>query len=176
MESNENNWKAGEAVNFPWTDNTFKKQGSTSYKHYYNSRFVCIREAHDGQRGILLKVLGKLSARDILVVGGEAFCKDERDDSIKGKSYYGFRFPDSRELTEALAALREKPELMKALKESEMYLDPDSTFWVREPKCSLLRKKPQFYDPKTGTVRPATDDEPHCRLTLVFFHKGTLTF
>lgn len=105
MESNENNWKAGEAVNFPWTDNTFKKQGSTSYKHYYNSRFVCICEAHDGQRGILLKVLGKLSARDIMVVGGEAFCKDERDDSIKGKSYYGFRFPDSRELTEALARL-----------------------------------------------------------------------
>lgn len=175
MEQNENNWKAGEIVNFPWKENTFKKQGLVTYKHYYSSRFVCIRAAQDGQRGILLKVLGRLSARDITTVGGEPFCKDESDYSLTDKSYCSFRFPLLQDAKEALNVISENPSLMQALKEAEMHLDPKATFWVRETARSLFRRKLQFYDPKSGTVSPATDEEPHGRLSLLFFQDGNIT-
>ena len=175
MEQVENKWKKGELVNFPWESTTFKKSGSTIYKHFYSSRFICIREEDEGHRGILLKVLGRTSPRDVLMVGGEPFCKDERDDRIGGKTYSSFRFPTTDEVTEALGILRENPDLMPIFEKEGMHLNLNATFWVREPARSLLIvKKPQFYDTGTNTIATASDGTSHYRLTMVYFYKGQI--
>ena len=177
MASNENNWKVGDFEGFPWTSTVIKKSGSTVYKHFYTSRFVCIREAEGGQRGILLKVLGKASPHEIMMVGGEPFCKDERDDLLKGRVYSSYRFPTLQELTEALAIVRENPKLKSVLDELSMHFDPDSTFWVRElARHHLFQKVPQFYNASTGVLSASSDNAPHYRLTLLYFQNGKLTF
>lgn len=80
MKPNENSWKVGEKTSFPWKSTVFKKNGTTIYKHFYSSSFICIREEDEGHRGILLKVIGRTSPKDIIMVGGEPFCKDEKDE------------------------------------------------------------------------------------------------
>ncbi|MCR5849599.1 MAG: hypothetical protein K6G92_02670 [Bacteroidaceae bacterium] len=175
MNSDENDWKVGDIDGFPWTSTIIKKSGSTTYKHYYNSRFICIREAGDGQSGILVKVLGKTSPHDIMLVGGEPFCKDERDDLLTNKVYSSFRFPTLQQLTEALAVIRENPSLMSVFDETSMHFDTESSFWVRETSRKLLiRKKPQFYDASTGTLCVSQDDTPHYRLSMLYFQNGRL--
>ena len=49
MESTENNWTLGENVNLPRQEKGLKS-GSTSYVHYIASRYICIREATEGDR------------------------------------------------------------------------------------------------------------------------------
>ena len=61
-----------------------------------------MREATDGQCGILLKVLGKISKKYIMFVNGKPFCKDEREDLFKGKCYYSYPFPTVDALKEVL--------------------------------------------------------------------------
>ena len=175
MNPERNNWKVGDIEGFPWTSTIIKKRGSTTYKHYYNSRFVCIREADAEHRGILVKVLGKTSPRDIMMVGGEPFCKDERDDLFDGKVYSSFRFPTLQDLTEVLAIIRENPSLMSVFEEASMQFNTESTFWVREPAHKLLcRKKPQFYDASTDNLSVSSDDTAHYRLTMLYFQNGKL--
>lgn len=177
MEQAENSWKKGELVNFPWESNIFKKSGSTIYKHFYSSRFICIREEDEGHRGILLKVLGRTSPRDILMVGGEPFCKDERDDRLNGKTYSSFRFPTSEEVIEALGILRNDPELLQTFEKESMHLNINATYWVREATRSLLLvKKPQFYDASTNIITNVTDGTSHYRLTMLYFYKGEIIF
>ena len=176
MESNENNWKVGEIVSFPWTSTTIKTRGKTFYKHFYGSRFICIQEAKEEHRGILVKVLGKTSPQDIIMVGGEPFCKDERDELITGKSYFSFRFPTFNDLTEVLAIIRENPKLMSVFDKAAMHFNPDSTFWVRESTRKLLLKKPQIYDSHNGSLCIASDNTSHYRLTLLYFYKEKLIY
>ena len=145
MKSDNNNWKVGDIDSLPWNSILIKKKGSNVYKHFYSSRYICIREENGPQPGILLKVLGKASLREITMVGDEPFCKDERDDLLKGKVYSSYRFPTLEELTEVLAIVRENPKLMTLFEEASMHFNPNSTFWVREPASRLLfHKKPQF--------------------------------
>ena len=57
------------------------KNGSrTGYKRLIASRYICIREESEGKPGILLKVLGKATKDDMLIVSGEPFCKDDADE------------------------------------------------------------------------------------------------
>ena len=46
------------------------------------SRYICIREATAGQRGILLKVLGKTTRENIIMRGGKPFCKDDKYEGL----------------------------------------------------------------------------------------------
>ena len=175
MELNENNWSLGEIANLPWTSTPFKKHGSTTYRHFYTSRFVCIREADEAHRGILLKVLGKVPSHKVMMIGGEPFCKDDGDEFGVGRSYSSFRFPSLDELVEALEILHEDKSLLQILEDASMHLDPDSTFWVRESSRSiLLRKKPNYYDARQKRLCPASTDAPHYRLTMVYFDQGKL--
>ena len=177
MESNNvSNWKVGEIHALPWTSTVIKKSGSTTYKHYYSSRFICIREENGEQPGILLKVLGKASASEIMMVSGEPFCKDDKDDLLKGKVYSSFRFPALEELAEVLGVFRENPKLTAMLDEAGMHLSPGSTFWVREAHKTLFQTKPQFYDAGAGTLSTSPDDASHYRLSILYFHKGKLTY
>ena len=177
MAKDEKRWKLGDLESFPWTSRIFKEKGSTSYKHFYSSRFICIREEDDEHSGILLKVLGRTSPHDIMIVGDEPFCKDKRDDLLKGKAYSSYRFPTVEQLTEALAIVRENPQLMSVFEESSMHFNPQSTFWVRETaRKHLFQKKPQFYDASTGNLCSSSDETLHYRLTILYFKNGNLTY
>ena len=176
MEENVNSWKMGEIASFPWTSSNLKKSGSTFYKHFYSSKYMCIREEDGGHRGILLKVLGRTSARDITMVGGEPFCKDEKEEMLAGKTYTSFRFPTLNEVIEVLEILRDNPKVCPLLEENSMHLNPAAPFWVRETSTNLLlRKKPQFYDPNTTKLSTSPDATlPPYRITLLYFYKGEL--
>lgn len=177
METKENQWKVGELVSFPWKSTVFKKSGSTIYKHFYSSRFICIREEDAGHRGVLLKVLGRTSLKDILMVGGEPFCKDEREDRLSGKTYSSFRFPSSAEVMDALEILRANQGLLAIFDKESMHLNLNATFWVRESARNLLlMKKPQYYDTGTGLVTTASGSLAHYRLTMLYFRNGELIF
>ena len=175
MESDTNTWKLGETANLPWTSKPFKKRGSTTYRHFYTSHYVCIREEDKGHRGILLKVLGKVPPRKIMMIGGEPFCKDDEDELLFGTSYASFRFPTLAELTDVLEILRNDKSLLQVLENASMHLDTDSTFWVRESSRNLLlQRKPNYYDASLGRLCPASADAPHLRLTMVYFYQGEL--
>ena len=107
METTENNWILGELVNLPHQEKLLKKSGSTSYSRFIGSRYICIREATGGQRGILMKVLGKTDGDRIIMVNGQPFCKDDREELFAGKRYFSYPFPRDNEVMEALDILRQ---------------------------------------------------------------------
>ena len=175
MESNDNNWQVGEIAILPWTSNTFKTSGSQIYKHFFRSRFICIRESTDAQPGILVKVLDKTPLHRIMIQGGEPFCKDDVDDLFKGYAYSSFRFPTLDELTEVLNIIRSSPDLQQLFEKASMNIELNGEFWVRETTHKrLIQKKPQFYDVRAGILATASDDTPRNRLTIVYFHNGEL--
>lgn len=175
MEQKENSWKLGETVSFPFTSTEFKKSGSTFYKHYYSSSFICIREEDEGHRGILLKVLGRTSAQNILIVGGEPFCKDEKEEMISGKTYASYRFPKSTEVSEVIEILSKNPELKDLLEREDMHINLHASFWVRETASKfLVMRQPQYWDPDDESFHTVSDKAPHYRLAMVYFFKGEL--
>ena len=180
MEEKKNTWKLGEKADFPFTSTEFKKSGSffkTFYKHFYSSRFICIREETDEQPGILLKVLGRTSPKDIIIVGGEPFCKDEKEEMISGRTYASYRFPTIKQVSEVVEILRENRWLKDLLENSEMHINLQAYFWVRNVAGGFLfGKKPRYFDPESKTLYTVSDKTPHYRLAVVYFHKGELTF
>ena len=171
MEPKENKWKLGELVALPRT-NTQIKEGRTSYEQMVGSRYICIREASDGEQGILLKVIGKLPQYQIKVVAGEPFCKDDKLEGFDGDAYYSYRFPTTDEVKEVLGILRENKELLDVFEKASMHINPYSTFWVRETVSKLyFLKTPQYFDSGKDTVTPSTgdDNDVHYRITIAYF-------
>ena len=168
------NWRLGELVSLKWNDELIKKDGQKSYAYYAVSGYICVREATDGQCGILLKVLGKTSKKLIIIVNGEPFCKDEREDLFKGMRYYSYPFPTASALKEVLEIVGSDEVLKERLKAESMSFNPLSTFWIRETAGNLLSKKPQYYDATSGQLCKATDDTPHYRLTIAYFNKDNM--
>ena len=64
MESDKKNWKLGEVVLLPRQTSKINKK----YDYLMTSRYICIREASEGQRGILLKVLGETARKHIMII------------------------------------------------------------------------------------------------------------
>lgn len=177
METTENNWTFGELVILPRHEKLLKKSGSTSYSRYIGSRYICICEATGGQRGILMKVLGKTDGDRIIMVNGEPFSKDDREELFVGKRYFSYSFPRVTEVMEALDILRGNQDLQRKFEEASMHVNPDSTFWVSDTvRNMLLRRKPQFLGGRDGQLYPAHDDGEHYRVTFVYFYKGSLNW
>ncbi len=177
METQEFKWKVGELVSLTWNKRLLKKSGSRSYAEFVNSRYICVREATDKQPGILVKVLGKVTRDQILLVNGTPFCKDDRDYLFKGKCYYSYPYPLADDLKEALNIIDANPSLQQRFEEESMHFNPSSTFWVRGIARLLLgSKKLQFFDASTGQLSKALDDTPHYRLTIAFFNKEELSW
>lgn len=174
MVQNKENWKVGEIVNLTWTSDKFKTSGETVYYHFFGSRFLCIKQPDDENKvAIFVKVLGKTSPADVMMVGGEPFCKDQKDDLFTGVSYSSFRFPKLDDLKEVLQIIRDNPEFKSCLEEAGMHINLDSTFWVRESiRGHLLQKKPQIYNAGNGCLSAISNDTPHYRLAIVFFTDG----
>jgi hypothetical protein len=171
MDNSTNNWRLGELISVKNTYTTVK-EGRTSYGRIAGSRHICIREATDGQRGMLLKVLGKTPRHHIKVIAGEPFCKDDKYEGFGNDTYYTYRFPTTDELKEALAILRGNADLLAKFDAASMYINPNSTFWVRETVSHMFfGKKLQYYDSKSDTVAPSSSksDDAYYRITIAYF-------
>ena len=175
METTENNWTLGEIATLPREEKLMKKSGTKYYSRYIGSRYICIREATDSQRGILMKVLGKASSDRIMMVNGEPFSKDDREELFVGVSFFSYPFPTASAVMDALGIIRNNQDLQRKFEATSMHINPDSTFWVSDTTRNLLlMRKPQFLGGHDGQLYPASDDGEPYRVTFVYFHKGSL--
>ena len=177
MESTENSWRLGEIATLSRKEKQLKKSGLTVYEQLIGSRYVCVREATEGQRGILVKVLGKFPPEHIMTVGGQPFSKDDREELFVGIRYFSYPFPAAKDVKEVIEILRSNPSLIQIFKDASMHINLNSKFWVHETESRLLvKKKPQCYDAYSEQiVTPSKDDVPY-RLTMVYFYKGILSW
>lgn len=169
VDSTGNKWHLGEFVSLKWNEELIKKSGQKSYAYYAVSHYICVREAREGQCGILVKVLGKISKEHIMFVNGEPYCKDEREDLFKGLRYYSYPFPTASALKEVLEIVGSNEVLKDRFEAESMKFNPNSSFWVHEVAGLLLTKKPQYYDATSGQLCKATDDAAHYRLSIAYF-------
>lgn len=170
MASNTSKWNFGEIVYPPRTTKLLKSSSTKLYERLIDSRYICIREATEGQYGILLKVLGKVKANHIMFVNGQLFCKDDAVELFEGMSYLSYSFPTVAELKEVLDIIRNNPRLLNHFEAASMHLNPKSLFWVNETVNDLLfLKKPQCYNASTESLSTASDDMAPYRLTMVYF-------
>lgn len=178
MTKNDNNWKVGESVNVPRQSKKVKSGRLTEYHRFVSSHFVCIREASESQPGILLKVLGKFDRGSILMIGGEPFCKDDKDESFTGDTYLSFRFPAVDELKLVLDILQKNPELVPKFDRGAFHFHPDSSFWVRETvRHFIIEKRLQFYDARTSTLTFSNNSsDVSYRVAIAYFDKSKIWF
>ena len=108
-------WSIGELVTLERDTTLLKKCGKKLYSYFQCSQYVCIREASKGQRGILVKGLGKVRRERVMLVSGKPFCKDEREELFVGKHYYSYPFPTVDELKEVLNIIRSDIDLQQQL-------------------------------------------------------------
>ena len=175
MESNENKWTLGEIVTLDRKEKPLKKSGTTTYERFIRSRYICFREATEGQQGILMKVLGKPDSEQIKIVNGQPFCKDDYEELFEGNRFFSFPFPSANEVKEALGIIRYNQSLLQKFENASMHINPNSTFWVNDiTRNMLFMKKPQYYSARDGRISPAKDDSNHYRITFVYFHQGEL--
>ena len=173
--SDEANWRLGELVNLGWDYKVIKKNGGNIYAYYAASHYICIREATNGQRGILVKVLGKMPKDCIMLVNGEPFCKDEREELFMGKRYYSYPFPTVNALKEVLDIISSDEVLRGRFEAESMKFNPASSFWVREAAGTFLKKKkPQYYNATSGQLCKDTDNTAHYRLSIAYFNKNEM--
>lgn len=176
IELNDINWHVGEIVNIPRTESLLKRSGTTSYEWLIGSRYICIREATEDQRGILAKVLGQFTPNYIIMVDGHTFSKNDKDDLIDGKRFFSYPFPAMKDVKEALSILRGNPGLIHQFEEASMPIDINSKFWVSETSTHLfVIKKPQCYNVSSDSIVTASDDDAPYRLTLAYFYKREST-
>ena len=172
-ESDKKNWTLGEVVLLPRKTTQINKK----YEYLMASRYICIREATAGQRGILLKVLGKTTRENIIMQGGKPFCKDSKYQGLYSDTYFSYRFPSVEELKEVLDILKKDESLLEIFEKANMHITPNSTFWVRDTASRLyFLKEPQYYDASLGQLTFASDDEPHYRLTIAYCYKSNVSW
>lgn len=175
METNENKWILGEIVTLGRKEKMLKKSGSTVYERFIRSRYICIREANERQQGILMKVLGKSDCKQIRIVNGQPFCKDDHEKLFEGDCYFSYSFPSANEVKEVLEIIRSNQHLLQKLENASMHINPDSTFWVNDISRNMLfLKKPQYYNARDGLLSLAKDNSNHYRITLVYFRPGKM--
>ena len=171
-ETTKTKWKAGEVVTISQNTKLLKRSDKKLYSNIAIENYVCVREATKGQRGILVKGLGKVRRERIIFVNGKPFLKDERDELFVGKHYYSYPFPTVDDLKEVLDIVRDDMDIQQTLIDNGMFFYPSGTFWVSNTKSLLLglKKRLQYYDPPTDRIVTAkSHDERHQRITIAYF-------
>ena len=177
MESNKNNWTLGEIVELPRINKVLKQSYKAKYETCIGSRYVCVREEGEMQRGILVKMLEDMKSDHVKLVCGEPFSKDIHFGLLDVPCYSSYPFPLASEVKEVLGILRDNNKLLKVFEEAEMPINPNNSFWVRETVRNVLWIKiPQVYSGCDGKLYPATNKAKYCRMTMAYFYKGQLTF
>jgi len=165
-------WKIGEVVTMKQNPTLLKRCGRKLYSSIVGQDYLCVREAAKGQRGILVKGLGKVRRERIMLVSGQPFLKDDREELFVGKHYYGYPFPTVDELKEVLDIVRSDLDIQQQLIDNGMFFYPEGTFWVSDTKSLFLglKRELQYYDPSTNFLATAkSHDEHHQRITIVYF-------
>jgi hypothetical protein len=176
MSSNVKNWSVGELVTLGRKEKMLKK-GDKTYGEIVASRYICVREATEGQRGILVKVLGKIPKEFIMLVDGKPFTKDSMEELFENICYFSYPFPKTNDLKEVLEIIRSNPSLKDRFEKESMHINPSSTYWVQEIVTRFrVKKELQYYDASADRLCKATDNTPHYRLTIVYFEKKGLTW
>ena len=171
-ETTNQDWYVGKIVTLGQSTTLLKKNGTKSYSSIVCSHYVCVREATEGQQGILVKGLGKVQRDRIMLVSGKPFCKDEREELFVGKHYYSYPFPQSDELKEVLNIIRSDTGIQQKLMDNGMSINPNGTFWVNDMKSLFfgLKRSPQYYEPSTDRLAIVkSHDERHQRITIAYF-------
>lgn len=175
MQPNKNEWSLGEIAKLQREEKPLKQSGLTVYEQFVASRYLCIREATDSQRGILLKVLGKTYSDEIKIIGGQPFSRDDHEQLFDGHRFFSYPFPKVNQVREVLEILKDSPDLQKKMEDAKMHLNPNSGFWVSETaRNAFFLKIPQIYDTRSNQLRVASDDTSYYRITMVYFFKGEL--
>jgi len=173
----EYNWNIGEIADLNRKTGYVSKGQIKSFEHLIDSKYICVREATNETRGMLVKILGKVPSDSILIKGGEPFCKDDKDEAFRGDIYYSYRFPSLKELKEVLTILQGNKELLDTFEKASMHVNPLSTFWVRDISSTLLFiKKPQFYNAKTQQLSTESSTDIHYRITIAYFYKSEISW
>ena len=168
MESQEKKDLIGTIVTLPRKEELLKKNITHSYVRQTGSRYICVREATDGQEGLFVKVLGKISKDYMMIVCGQPFVKDDRTEMFDGVCYYGYPFPTLEDLKEVLGIIWNNRSLLQQFEEASMHINPQSKFWVNETvNHMLVMKKLQYYDAASDSLLPAADTDIAYRLTIV---------
>ena len=177
MEPITSNWKTGDIVTLQRIDKMLKKNSTTAYKELVSSRYVCVHEASKGERGILVKVLGKIPARYLNIVDGKPFVKDDTEELFYDTNYYSFPFPKANEVEEVLSIIRNNPELKKQFESISMHINTEATFWVRETTRNLLfTKQLQYFDAKSCHTCKAIENKARYRLSIVYYYNSELVW
>ena len=177
MDLNKNDWALGEIATLPRTEKPLKNSGWKKYGQYIGSRYICIREDTEGQCGILVKVLGKAYSDQVTTVGGVAFSIDDSVELFIGHNYLSYPFPKSDDLKEVLDILRGNASLLQKFEDAKMHINPNSKFWVDETSRNMLMMKvPQVYDSSDDLLHNPLSDTAYYRISIVYFHKGNLSW
>lgn len=175
MESNQNNWSVGEMVIVPKKEKLLKKRNVKIYEHCIGSRYICIREASDGCRGILMKVLGRINGDQIKIIKNQPFCVDYFYEQLYGCRYSSYPFPSVKEVQESLDIIRANKSLLQKFEEASMHINPYSTFWVNNiSRTMFFLRKLQYFGGRNSQLYSSRDDSYHYRITFVYFDKEGL--
>jgi hypothetical protein len=177
MELSTTNLKVGEIITLQRNEKVLKKSGTTIFKKFITSRYVCIRESANGQPGILVKVLGKTPATLLTIIDGKPYVKDDSEHLFYDTNYYSFPFPKGEQVEEALSIIRNNAELIKQFESLSMHVNTEATFWVRDTTRNLLLKRQLHYlDAKTNQTCTATENDVHYRLSIVYYDDSALVW
>lgn len=177
--TNTKNCKIGEIINLPRAKRVLVSGSNLTHEHFIASRYICIREASTGQRGILVKVLGRASGDYAKIVKGVPFWRDDDDITFYGAIYYGYPLPSVKAVKEVLGIVKGNESLLRQFEEARMHINPDSTFWVKKIRRSkLFFKKLQYLDGHDGQLYTANDNaNKHYRISIVYFNNdGEITW
>ncbi len=166
------NCKVGEIVSLPKMKRVLTSGNNATYEQIVESRYMCIREASTGQRGILVKVLGRAYGEYAQIVKDKPFWKDDDDMLFYGTIYSSYALPSAEGVKEVLDIVRGNENLLRQFEDAKMHFNPDSTFWVNNIKHSILFfKKLQYLDGHNGKLYTANTADNHYRISIVYFNE-----
>ena len=177
MEPITTNWKTGDIVTLQCAEKTLKTKGNSIYKEFVASRYVCVREASKGERGILVKVLGKAPDSSLEIIEDRPFAKDGVEQLLDDIIYYSYPFAKAMEIEEVLSIICHTPELLNVFESISMHIDTEATFWVRETTRNMLfMKQLQYFDASQSLTCVAKENEAHYRLSIVYYYNSELVW
>jgi hypothetical protein len=177
MEPITTNWKTGDIVTLQCAEKTLKTKGNSIYKEFVASRYVCVREASKGERGILVKVLGKAPDSSLEIIEDRPFAKDGVEQLLDDIIYYSYPFAKAMEIEEVLSIICHNPELLNVFESISMHIDTEATFWVRETTRNMLfMKQLQYFDASQSLICVAKENEVHYRLSIVYYYNSELVW
>lgn len=177
MEPITSKWKTGDIVTLQRAEKTLKTTDNSFFKEFVNSRYVCVREASKGERGILVKVLGKAPVSSLEIIEDRPFAKDGIDQMFDNVNYYSYPFAKAIEIEEVLSIIRHNQGLLNVFESISMHIDTEATFWVRETTRNMLfMKQLQYFDASQSLICVAKENEAHYRLSIVYYYNSELVW